>query len=712
MAFNQAILRYMTACEAALPPRRQLTAQNFTCMLGYEMEGVFTTYLSTSYHPPFIILTDSLPSQCICGVQLSPNARKISVNACKGGQDNVAVYSIISRDETHKQGMQSGSLSSDDIKDASATKQPAATVKSTSSPKTDTKDQGAAFQTIKSQETPPSVGPFEPKQPVSSSTIIAIILSLTGAIALAACVLLFYRARKRKQGVQSTHVKLLQDKRGARSVPDPIIMTGADIHNNIANVPVPEYRRDQDKDGGRGSISSGTDYRNHRLMPTTPALESGGRFPADFHVRVGASAVRSGPVPGPGPGPGPESRTTISKGGNGLHGASTGDIRSRPAHPRMNAPAAAGAAGAGGRGREEGRERERERGTSGEGGRGRARERGRGGANPTVQRQPNNNITNSNAPPTLPKPTARERAASSSGLTSSPPTAGLGERASHRRKISAPYQPPGVGLGIGIGGVATGIGSAVGRGRGRGSIARGGPPGGPPDSLPPMPPIKPGMRAMPQARPSGASAGPASTKNGNGTETARNNRPPARPHRRSFDEVVSEAKPVDGDTSAVPAALGTGTGRGGGGKGNALGMSHTNASTPTLGQYGSITKRGQPMAESPVLGWMTMLGGEQWGVPLPPRGTGRGRGGEGDVLANREPKIPVLPPVAPGERFDHRRWEGTLYAQPHEGEERGMSRERGRRDGHGHGHGDWSPVSTSSAGTSILFGLEELDRRV
>lgn len=618
------------------------------------------------------------------------------------------MYSIISRDETHKQGMQPGSISSDDNKSASTTKQPASTGKPTSSLKIDTQDnnKGAAFQTARSQETPPAVGAYEPKKPVSTSTIIAIIFGLVGAAALAACVFLCYRAKKRKQGLLNTHVKSIVDKRGRRqAVPEPIIMAGADIHNNISDIPVPEYRHREDKDGGRGSISSGTDYRNHRLLPTTPALESGGRFPADFHARTGASTTRAGAGAESGPGSGLESRTMMSKGGNALYGPSTGDIRSGPAHPRMNAPAEAGA-GAG----------------VGMGGRERERSRGRGGA---AQQRPNNNSASSSAPRTPPRPTARERSASLSGLMTPPPSAshaGLGERARHRRKHSSPYQPPppppGVGLGIGVGGVASGIGPAA--GRSRGNMARRGPPSGPPASLPPMPPIKPGMRgAAAQARPSGASAGPESASNR--TETGGNKRRPARPQRRSFeDAVLSDAKPVATHTSDdVPAALKAGVGRGGSSsKGNALGMSHANASTPTLGRYGSLSKRAQPMAESPVLGWMTVLGGEQWGAPLPPRGTGtgRGRGGEGDVLANREPKIPVLPPVAPGERFDHRRWEGTLYEQAHEGEEREMSRERGRRDGHGYGHddnrGDRSPVSTSSARTSVLFGLEELDRQL
>lgn len=659
-----------------------------------------------------------MPSQCICGVQLSPNAHKASVNACKGGQDNVAVYSIVSRDDTHKQGIQSGSKSLNIINSASTTKQLATTRKPTSPSKTDTKDKDtAATQTIKSQETPPSVGPYEPKKPVSASMIIAIIFSLVGAIALAACVLLYYRARKRKQGVQNTlHEKFRLDQGGRRQpVPDPIIMAAADIHSNISNIPAPEYRRDDDKDGGRGSISSGTEYRNHRLLPTTPGLESGGKFPADLHARTGAFAARAGS----GPGPGLDSRTTMSKSGNGLHSPSTGDVRPGPGHPRMNAPAVAGAGGEGGRGRE--REREGERAREKE------RAGGRGGTIATVPRQSSNG-TNGNAPPTPPKPTTHERAASSSGLTSPPTsasTAGLGERAWHHQKLSTPYQPD-VGLEIGPG---------AGRSS-RGTIARSGPPSGPPSSLPPMPPIKPGMRT----RPSGACAGPMSMKPVT-TETGGNrNRPPARPQRRSFEDAVpvSETLPARSTntyTSDIPAALKTGAGRGGdisissinssNSKGNALGMSHANASTPTLGRYGSISsKRGHSMAESPVLGFMTMLGGEQWGVPLPPRGTGTGRGTgrenrreeeEGNGLAGREPKIPVLPPVAPGERFDHRRWEGTLYAQPpHEGGEREVSRERGRRDGDGggDGDGDWSPVSNSSVGTSILFGLEELDRRL
>ncbi|KAI1110354.1 hypothetical protein F5Y14DRAFT_363685 [Nemania sp. NC0429] len=668
-------------------------------------------------------------SQCICGVQLSSNARKVSADACKGGQDNnIAVYSIISRDNAHRQGMQPGSISPDVNKSTSTTTKQPATNAGKSSPSTetdDTKNKGAAAfqQAANSKETiPVLVGPSAPKKPISASTIAAIAGSLTAAVALAACVILWYRARwnrkhglvgSQKGGTQVKKSQSLLDKRGRQgrqAVPNPIIMAGPDIHSGIADVPpVPEFRHDHDKDGGRGSISSGTDYRGHnKLLPTTPALESGGRFPADLHARTGASTSTARVAT--------EMRTTMPRGANGPHGPSTGEARAGPTHPRMNAPMGPTvAATGGGRGAERGRDRSRE------------------GAHIQTQRPTNNTMTNNRAPLTPPKTPARERAASPRGLATPPPsasTAGLGDRAWHRRKLSTPYQPP-AGVGLGLGGPAAGVG------RSRENMARRGPPSGPPPGpLPPMPPMKPGARAaaMPQAK-----TRPSEVLTRNGMETSGNrNSPPARPRRRSFDEVVSEAKPGGADVLDVPAVLRTGTGtgtgmrtgteigvgaragagagRGGNGngngndKGNTLGMSHPNASTPTLGRYGSISKRGQQsIAESPTLGWMTVLGGEQWGVPLPP--SRRARREEHTLpLANREPKIPVLPPVAPGERFDHRRWEGTIYAQqPYGGQERreeGQG-ERGRRGGDR--DGDWSP---SSVGTSILFELEELDRRL
>ncbi|GAW24851.1 hypothetical protein ANO14919_144450 [Xylariales sp. No.14919] len=267
--------------------------------------------------------------------------------------------------------------------------------------------------------------------------------------------------------------------------------------------------------------------------------------------------------------------------------------------------------------------------------------------------------------------TSHRRTASSNGVAPPPPSAaidGLGERAWHRRKLSTPYHPPVV----------------VGSGIGRGNIARAGPPSGPPARpLPPTPPSETGARARPRSR-----SGVMPDTLGYIEETGRIH-PPPRP-RRSFDTIQFEPELGDHDELYLHATSG----------GDALGMSHANMSTPSLGRYGSISKPRRPIVESPVLGWQAANGLRQWGV-LPHETTAESSMGG-------QPRL-VLPPVAPGERFDHKRWRGTIYAEPYESIDSAVRREKGR----GQGRGDEpSPVSVSSVGTSILFGLEELDREL
>ncbi|KAI0805174.1 hypothetical protein GGR55DRAFT_301040 [Xylaria sp. FL0064] len=255
------------------------------------------------------------------------------------------------------------------------------------------------------------------------------------------------------------------------------------------------------------------------------------------------------------------------------------------------------------------------------------------------------------ASPTPPN-TPHKRTKSSTNIATPLPAArneGLGDRAWHRRKLSTPYAPP--------------PGAA-----GRNIIARNDPPSGPPEtSLPPMPPV---VQGRPQSRPRAGTPPP--------------------PPRRSFERVDLEPKPGGRDASK-PEGAGLGIPLGSGKEKKALGMSLANKSTPALGRYASLWRSNQPSLESPTLGWQTS--------------TGRGQSGslsrEGDP-ADKLPKVPALPPVAPGERFDHKRWRGTLYAAPDEGD-RTRRRSRGS---------DMSPLSASSTGTSILFGPDEFDRQL
>ncbi|KAI0542636.1 hypothetical protein GGR58DRAFT_451331 [Xylaria digitata] len=278
----------------------------------------------------------------------------------------------------------------------------------------------------------------------------------------------------------------------------------------------------------------------------------------------------------------------------------------------------------------------------------------REGASSAVQWPPSN--ADSGMPSTQ---SPVHRRASSNTIAAPPPLAridGLGERAWHRRKLSTPFQPA-VGVGLG-------------------SIARNGPPSDPPTA--PLPP-KPGARARSQSR---SRHGPRDTSK---------TRPPPR-SRRSFDTMVFG--PEQGDLGEL-AGLGI---VGGTSKESALGMSHGNTSTPSLGRYGSLSKARRPIIESPVLGWQAENAQSQWGA-LP-------REAKAD---DGQPQLPVLPPVAPGERFDHKRWRGTIYAEPHE---RFEGAQQGERHGQQSRGGELSPMSVSSVGTSILFGPDEFDRRL
>ncbi|KAI0452072.1 hypothetical protein F5B21DRAFT_356859 [Xylaria acuta] len=145
-------------------------------------------------------------SECICGVQLSTNAHKLSVDDCMrpcsggpglscGGQNNVTVYNLVSGDDIHKQTSQKGG-SSDFVN--SETKQ---------SSTINIQGQGAAFQTA---ETLHHSG--APGRPVSTPTIAAITGSLSGAITIAAGLFLCFRVHKRKGRLRD--VKSMPERRG------------------------------------------------------------------------------------------------------------------------------------------------------------------------------------------------------------------------------------------------------------------------------------------------------------------------------------------------------------------------------------------------------------------------------------------------------------------------------------------------------------------
>ncbi|KAI1299747.1 hypothetical protein F5Y03DRAFT_247009 [Xylaria venustula] len=515
--------------------------------------------------------------ECRCGNELPKDAHRLPDDDCAtpcsgdprlscGGHDNIAVYSLIS---------EANNKTSSSTPTNSETKQQPTTKNSPliSTPKTKaTVSQAAASH----EPTPSSAESDTHRKPI---TIGAVTGSLSGAIIVAAGLFLCYRARTRKKRIQDAHVmKSILTRRGRRSIQSPML-TKAEARSHIGT------RHERDDDGTLNSRWGNTTHDEGSLVPNTPALESGGKFPAGLHPRTSTS------------------------------GQSRGEA---PASPRIYIQAAAGASSA-------------------------------------VQWRDDDSNASS------PQAMTHKRTKSSSSVVTPEPVArvdSLGDRAWHRRKLSTPYQPPAPAPGAIRGDI----------------IARRGPPSGPPNqALPPMPP---GMRARSQPR---VSSRPGVVKEMSG------NKPPPRP-RRSFDTidfepgigVPSSLKPGS-ESGNVPATD----------KESPLGMSRTNISTPTLGRYGSLSRSRSNRAyvESPVLGWQA----HRQGSPL-----------RGAISVDRQPKIPALPPVAPGERFDHRRWRGTVYAEPYE-KERGRQRSRGD---------DISPLSASSTGTSVLFGLDEFDRRL
>ncbi|KAI1156193.1 hypothetical protein F4825DRAFT_316813 [Nemania diffusa] len=575
-------------------------------------------------------------SECLCGVQLSTDARILSANNCTtpclgdprlscGGKDNVAIYSLISGAKVHTEGSQSGS--------GSSTKQPITTQPLGSSSTIDTSSKSNT-----------------PKKAVSGPTIAAITASLAGAVILTAGIYLYYRAVRRETGVQDAHVKPVPGQRGRKPTPNPITTRA----NAIAAGARHKRNTSETGDHDRG-------FRGRDFIPNTPGLESGAKSPAGLHARTAASHMGTAA---------PEER-------DGPRGGATmmGEIRRGSATLRTHSPAA--------------------------------------GASSAVQWRPDN------SGPLSPS-TTRERALSSSGaVVASPPpsakAAGLGERAWHRRKLSTPYQPyqppppPSSSAGVGPGAAGVGAGAAAGavvagnrggggRGVGRGNMARRGPLSGPPAALPPMPPIPPGARVMAQPR---AQTRSRDVPGGLGTAKGPGGNSSARRPRSSSDTTVLEPQLKGESESEQPPVTGDGSN-----KGNALGMSQPNMSTPSLGRYGSILRYRNANAESPVLGWRRSDGRGQWSAA--PHGA---RGGE-DPLEGREPTIPVLPPVAPGERFDHRRWRGTIYTSSPGTDKGGKQPQQQGREGQENIGDESSPVSASSVGTSILYDAQEFDRRL
>ncbi|KAI0112979.1 hypothetical protein F4814DRAFT_449427 [Daldinia grandis] len=269
--------------------------------------------------------------ECFCGSKLVAEARKLTLGDCDmpctgdpelscGGEDTVAVYGLIvasksgrvtSQDETQdssqcdETGGESGitptgtSLSS--AVDTSAA------LKATDSPEpTETEALGGSQQTsgkaiIPSSTLLPSSDPAD--APTSGPAIAAITGSVSGAIILAALIILCVRAYKRKKLHEAActdviaipgHQQEGSDKQlPRRPVPSAIDTTGRqlrDLNRGIGRVARDGHERGYGKRDE--DISAGASMDGTYLVPSTPALESGTRLRhPDHSARLTAASL-------------------------------------------------------------------------------------------------------------------------------------------------------------------------------------------------------------------------------------------------------------------------------------------------------------------------------------------------------------------------------------------------------------------------------------
>ncbi|CAJ2503444.1 Uu.00g108380.m01.CDS01 [Anthostomella pinea] len=503
---------------------------------------------------------------------------------------------------------------------------------------------------------PTTTPPGTPPAPASAATIGAITGSMSGAVILAACLTLCFRAYRRKKRRQDLHVKVILDKKNGRPVPSPISTT---------------FRKHHDADG--------RDSRDLRvtadgdLVPTTPALESGGRYvgagaAGGLHARMPASAgvverdslystlmgeVRTGPVGSGVAAAAFAPSSAMAAGAAAADAAAASGVQWRslpptPNHANYNPSPT------------QTHSRTHSRKVS-------SHMRSQGYAFATA----NNTNANGSAGANVGTRTY--------GPVSPPASAarveGLGDRAWHRRKISTPYQPQAQAQG----GVPV---------SNTGNMAARGPPSGPPRM--PLPPVRP-RRSFDTIQFDDVQIGAPHTG-----------------HRRSRSSMGFEPPlPLNIRKNPPP--------------------QQPQQQEPQIREVMLARQvRQDAVDDSPLLGQ------DGWGRLPPTRfgGGGNNEGSRGDRgLDGREPTVPVLPPIVPGENFDSRRvWRGTIYA-----ESDGSSLRSSHQDSHpeGHhpdgggpgsalhmgrdgdrdrdGHGGDRPSSGWSVGTSILFPLDDED---
>ncbi|OTA92953.1 hypothetical protein M434DRAFT_396090 [Hypoxylon sp. CO27-5] len=292
--------------------------------------------------------------QCICGPQLVPDARKLSPEDCNtpcngdlmhlcGGKDAIAVYSLVgdggpepSSDisTSAPTGSATSSNNQNDDSQSSMEDEHGSTAVFLTSPLSSTlgESAGAQFKTTGMSESAEvesksstsnsakgttgaseatkraSASPSSSSNSftsssfsdslgttMSSSAIGAITGTVSGAIIVTAGIFLCFRVYKRRKQRQETHIAIVVEndkevRHSRRLIPSAIDTTGIRGFDKNGRALKPGHGRGQEGDDtGIGIATDGTD-----LIPTTPALESGGRLnPSGLHPRRKSAASPS-----------------------------------------------------------------------------------------------------------------------------------------------------------------------------------------------------------------------------------------------------------------------------------------------------------------------------------------------------------------------------------------------------------------------------------
>ncbi|KAK8024179.1 transmembrane receptor [Apiospora rasikravindrae] len=242
-------------------------------------------------------------SECYCAVNLSPEATKLSGDNCTsacpgsprlscGGKDAIAIYSLAS-------GSQKSSSST-------TTRLPPTSESLTTSPyKTPQVGIGAHSPSPAPASSHPvfdgqkNGGGDGPPAPASTTTVAAISGSMSGAIILGALFFFCFRRYKKRRVEQDARVAaMVIAQKAGRKVDDD-----DDKGHHYERSPSRGRRRTREYHRPPSLIVSGDAFREDRdarlttdgvLVPTTPALESGGKDPAGFYYHTNNNIMMGG----------------------------------------------------------------------------------------------------------------------------------------------------------------------------------------------------------------------------------------------------------------------------------------------------------------------------------------------------------------------------------------------------------------------------------